>query len=296
MSSTSTRRSPAGSRGRRAAERACARLTRKEAKNFYLGFLALPRHKRIAIYSLYSFARQVDDEVDDASSLAAAAEGLARQRARLHDGLRGRYDGDPVMEVLVDTVDRFHIPTSELEEVIDGVEMDLRTSRYETWEDLSKYCRRVAGAVGRMCTRIFGAADDAALRHADNLGLALQLTNILRDVVEDSARDRLYLPLDELRRHGLTPQDLLERVPHPGDGWEEFVAFEVERARDLYRDGLQLCQQVPENSAACLRTMAGIYEHILDRIAADPRATLAGRISLSTRTKLGIAARSRLNR
>jgi phytoene synthase len=295
MNSTSTRLSPAN-RERRAAERACARLTRKEAKNFYLGFLALPRHKRIAIYSLYSFARQVDDEVDDASSPAAAAEGIARQRARLREGLRGRYDDDPVMQVLVDTVDRFHIPPSELEEVIDGVEMDLRNSRYESWEDLSKYCRRVAGAVGRMCTRIFGAADEVALRHADNLGLALQLTNILRDVLEDSARDRLYLPLDELRRHGLSPQELLGRVPHPGAGWEEFVAFEVERARGLYRDGLQLCQQVPDNSAACLRTMAGIYEHILDRIAADPRATLVGRVSLSTRTKLGIAARSRLNR
>lgn len=296
MSSTSTPRSRTTDQERRAAERACARLTRREAKNFYLGFLALPRHKRIAIYSLYSFARQVDDEVDDASTPAAAAEGIARQRARLHDGLRGRYEGDPVMQVLVDTVDRFHIPPSELEEVIDGVEMDLRTTRYESWDDLSTYCRRVAGAVGRMCTRIFGAADEVALRHADNLGLALQLTNILRDVLEDAARDRLYLPLDELRRHGLTPQEMLTRVPHPGEGWEEFVAFEVERARGLYRDGLQLCQQVPENSAACLRTMAGIYENILDRIAADPRATLVGRVSLSTRTKLGIAARSRLGR
>lgn len=296
MSSTSTRRSLAARRDRRTAERACARLTRKEAKNFYLGFLTLPRHKRVAIYSLYSFARQVDDEVDNATSAAAAAEGIARQRARLRDGLRGRYQDDPVMQVLADTVDRFHIPPSELEEVIDGVEMDLHTSRYESWEDLSGYCRRVAGAVGRMCTRIFGAADEAALRHADNLGLALQLTNILRDVLEDAARDRVYLPLEELRRHGLTTQDLLARVPHPGDGWEEFVAFEVERARGLYGDGLQLCQQVPQNSAVCLRTMAGIYEHILDRIAADPRATLGGRVSLSTRTKLGIAARSRLTR
>jgi len=269
-------------------------LTRKEAKNFYLGFLALPRHKRIAIYSLYSFARQVDDEVDNAPSPEVAAEGIARQRTRLQEGLRGNYADDPVMQVLADTVDRFQIPPSELEEVIDGVEMDLRTSRYETWDELRGYCRRVAGAVGRMCTRIFGAADEVALRHADNLGLALQLTNILRDVLEDAARDRIYLPLDDLRRHGLAPQELLARVPHPGDGWEEFVAFEVERARGLYRDGLQLCQQVPGNSAACLRTMAGIYEHILDRIAADPRATLAGRISLSTRTKLGIAARSRL--
>lgn len=294
MSSTSIRRSRAADRDRRTAERECARLTRKEAKNFYLGFLSLPHHKRIAIYSLYSFARQVDDEVDDAPTPAAAAEGIARQRLRLQEALRGRYEGDPVMQVLADTVERFDIPPSELEEVIDGVEMDLRTSRYETWDELSGYCRRVAGAVGRMCTRIFGAADEVALRHADNLGLALQLTNILRDVLEDAARDRLYLPVDELRRHGLTPQELLTRVPHPGDGWESFVAFEVDRARGLYRDGLQLCQQVPKESAACLRTMAGIYEHILDRIAADPRATLVGRVSLSTRTKLGIAARSRL--
>lgn len=292
MSSTSTGSSWAQVRDRRSAERACARITRREARNFYLGFLTLPRHKRIAIYSLYCFARQVDDVVDDAASAAAAAEGIQRQRERLRDGLSGRHPDDPVMQILADTVDRFHIPSSELEEVIDGVEMDLRTTRYETWEELRGYCGRVAGAVGRMCTRIFGADDAHALRHADNLGLALQLTNILRDVLEDAARDRLYLPLEELHRHGLNPQELLAKVPHPGDGWEEFVAFEVERARGLYRDGLQLCQQVPDNSAACLRTMAGIYERILDRIAADPHAVLAGRVSLSTRTKLGIMARS----
>ncbi|MGH7912720.1 MAG: presqualene diphosphate synthase HpnD [Candidatus Dormibacteraceae bacterium] len=292
ITTTSTTPEPEAVRHRRAAERACARITRREAKNFYLGFLALPRPKRIAIYSLYSFARQVDDEVDDAPGPEAAGQGLARQRARLEAGLRGVHREDPVMQILAATVDRFGIPASELLEIIEGVEMDLRTTRYETWDELSEYCRRVAGAVGRMCTRIFGADGEAALHHADNLGLALQLTNILRDVLEDASMDRVYLPLQDLQRHGLSASDLVARVPHPESGWEALVAFEVDRARGLYQDGLQLCEQVPKNSAACLRTMAGIYEQILDRIAAEPRAVLSGRVSLSMGSKLGIAARS----
>jgi phytoene synthase len=274
---------------RRQAERACAQLTRREAKNFYLGFLALPRRKRFAIYALYSFARQVDDEVDGAPDREAAEAGIRRQRERLRRALAGEFD-DPVMWMLADTVERFSIPASELEEVIDGVEMDLRTLRYQTWEELSRYCRRVAGAVGRMCTRIFGSAEEAALRHADNLGLALQLTNILRDVREDLALGRVYLPLQELTQHGVSAAEL--GGAQLSAGWERLVAFEVERARGLYRDGLELCAYVPHQSASCLRTMAGIYERILDEIALDPRAVLERRISLPLRSKVAIAMRS----
>ncbi|MFZ0214417.1 MAG: presqualene diphosphate synthase HpnD [Candidatus Dormiibacterota bacterium] len=292
MSSISASREMDGAR-RRDAERACAQITRRAAKNFYLGFLALPREKRIAIYALYSFARQVDDEVDDAPNREAAEAGIARQRERLRGALAGDL-ADPVMWVLMDTVERFHIPVAELEEVIDGVEMDLHTTRYETWDELTGYCRRVAGAVGRMCTRIFGSDDETALRHADNLGLALQLTNILRDVREDASMGRVYLPRDELLRHQITEAELLGE--RPGAGWEPFVAYEVKRARELYEDGRQLCAYVPHASAACLSTMAGIYERILDRIALDPRAALHARVSLSTPHKLGIAARSWVRR
>jgi phytoene synthase len=271
------------------AEQACARLTRKEAKNFYLGFLALPRPQRTAIYSLYSFARQVDDEVDGTNGRTASAEGIAHQRERLRACLHGVCK-DPVMQVLGDTVARYRIPAPELEELIDGVEMDLRHTRYQSWEELTLYCRRVAGSIGRMCVRVFGSDAPDALRHANNLGLALQLTNILRDVREDASMGRTYLPQNDLALHDLTDADLLG--PRPGPGWEGLVEYEVGRARELYEDGLKVCDSIPATSAACVRTMAGIYQRILDRIALDPRAALEARVSLSTPRKLGIAARS----
>src|SRR5438067_672287 len=164
------------------AERECATIARREAKNFYWGFLALPRDKRVAIYALYDFARQVDDEVDD--ERGGAHEGLERQRERLAACLRGERP-DAVTKIL-------GWPVEELEELIDGVDMDLLNRRYASWEELSLYCQRVAGAVGRMCVRIFGFSNPAAIDHANQLGLALQLTNILRDVAEDAGMGRVY--------------------------------------------------------------------------------------------------------
>jgi 15-cis-phytoene synthase len=274
----------------RQAERECARLARREARNFYWGFLALPRPRRTAIYALYGFARQVDDEADSPDGGAAA--GLARQRERLHACQRD-IRHDPVMLVLGQAIERYAIPLSELEELIDGVEMDLRRRRYRDWQDLSAYCRLVAGSIGRICVRIFGYSNPAALRHADQLGLALQLTNILRDVTEDVRMDRVYLPQDELERFGLPEAELFG--PRPGVGWEKLVAFEVMRARRLYDEGLQVCRYVPPSSASCIRTMAGIYRHILERIAINPRRALTTRVSLSTPEKLGVAARSWLS-
>ena len=268
----------------REAERACAGLARREAKNFYWGFIALPRERRNAIYALYGFARQVDDEVDRPG--AGAEAGLAEQRRRLRACLAGDR-GDPVMVVLGQAVERYGIPAAELEALIDGVEMDLRRRRYETWVDLQSYCRLVASMVGRMCVRIFGFRDAKALEHADELGLALQLVNILRDVAEDAAMDRVYLPAEELRRFGVADADLL--AGSPGPGWEPFVRFQSDRARSLYASGLGVCDYIPSSSAACVRTMAGIYRRILDRIEADPRRPLRERISLSTAAKLRVA-------
>jgi 15-cis-phytoene synthase len=272
------------------AEKACARLARKEARNFYWGFLALPKPKRVAIYALYSFARQCDDEAD--SPRGAAGAGLARQRERLDACLRG-VRADPVMLILGRAIERYSIPRAELDEVINGVEMDLRTRRYQDWKQLSGYCRLVAGSIGRMCVRIFGYSNPAALRHADKLGLAFQLTNILRDVKEDARMGRIYLPQDELKHFELSEEELFG--PRPGLGWERLVAFEVKRARRLYEDGLQVCRYLPPSSGACVRTMAGIYRHILERIAVNPRRTLTSRVSLSAPAKLGVAAKSWLS-
>jgi phytoene synthase len=270
--------------GLREAERACAELARHEAKNFYWGFIALPRRERNAIYALYGFARQVDDEVDGPRGRAEA--GLAEQRRRLRACLAGDRR-DPVMMVLGQAVERYGIPEAELEAVIDGVEMDLRRRRYETWAELESYCRLVASIVGRMCVRIFGFRDTEALGRADQLGLALQLINVLRDVAEDAAMDRVYLPAEELRRFQVAESDLL--AGQPGPGWEPFVRFQAARARSLYGPGLEVCRYIPSSSAACVRTMAGIYGRILDQIEADPRRPLRERISLSTAAKLRVA-------
>jgi phytoene synthase len=274
---------PAGLRG---AERACAELARREAKNFYWGFIALPREKRNGIYALYGFARQVDDEVD----LRGRAEaGLEEQRRRLRACLAGDRR-DPVMVVLGQAVERYGIPASELEALIDGVEMDLKRRRYETWAQLESYSRLVASMVGRMCVRIFGFSDPVALERADQLGLALQLINVMRDVSEDASMDRVYLPSEEMQRFGVDEADLL--AGRPGPGWEPLVRFQADRARALLGAGLEVCEHIPSRSGACVRTMAGIYSRILDRIEADPLRALGERISLSTSAKLGVAVRS----
>jgi phytoene synthase len=270
------------------AERFCARMARREAKNFYWGFVSLPRHQRMAIYALYDFARQVDDDADatDRPHLAASLE---RHRERVARCVRAEAS-DPVTTVLAPAVERFGIPQSELLALIDGVEMDLTHSRYATWADLEGYCRLVASSIGRMCVRIFGFEDASALDRADELGIALQLTNVLRDIREDGGLGRVYLPADELARFDVTEADLL--AGRPGPGWEELVAFETSRARERFATGLRVLDLIPRRPAACVATMAGIYQAILSQIERDPRLPLRRRASLSAAAKLGVMARS----
>jgi phytoene synthase len=311
-----------------AAERHCQRMARQEAANFYWGFIALPREPRVAIYSLYDFARQVDDAADghpevsadghvgerepldlggrqrfaagypgpgtkDAERrIAAQREELERQRARVRAALT---DGvgiaeDPVMLVLSRAARRYAIPLSELEELVSGVEMDLTTTRYRTWGELRTYCHLVAGVVGRMCVRIFGFDGAEALEHADSLGIALQLINILRDVREDASMGRVYLPHDELARFGVSEDSLLRGSP---DGeWAALVAHEAARARRLYASGIEVCRYIPAPARACVRTMAGIYRGILERIEVDPDLPLRERVRLSSGEKAGVMVRA----
>jgi phytoene synthase len=272
----------------RPSERFCEEMARREAANFYWGFIALPRPQRTAIYALYDFARQVDDDAD-LYGTESRGERLARHRARLFEARPGDTT-DPVMSVLAVAMARYAIPTSELEMLIDGVEMDLTTSRYATWEELRQYCRLVASIVGRMCVRIFGFRDARALDRADDLGIALQLINILRDVREDAGRGRIYLPVDEMHAFGITESDILEgRRP---DSWSSFVAFQARRAREHYTRGLHVTDHIPAQSAVCVRTMAGIYMRILEHIEADPELPLRRRASISKAAKLGVMVRS----
>jgi phytoene synthase len=265
-------------------------MARREAKNFYWGFISLPYDERMAIYALYDFARQVDDEVDGAPRPDLIPERLAAQRERVQrmfaqDASISAGD-DPVMQVLSRAVRRYAIPPSELQELIDGVERDCTQTRYRTWDELREYCRLVASVVGRMCVRIFGFTDDAALHYADELGLALQLTNILRDVREDAEMGRIYLPQEDLERFGISEEAML-RVD-PGNGWNALVKFESQRARQLFKSGYHVLRYVPRRSAACVQTMAGIYERLLRKIERDPQLPLRKRASLSKGEKLRV--------
>ncbi|MFN2449474.1 MAG: phytoene/squalene synthase family protein [Candidatus Baltobacteraceae bacterium] len=262
-------------------------MARREAKNFYWGFISLPHEQRMAIYALYDFARQVDDEVDAAPAPALIPERLAAQRSRVLNAFEA---DDHIMHVLGRAIARYGIPQNELLALIDGVECDLNADRYETWEDLRAYCRLVASAVGRMCVRIFGFTDEAALDRADELGLALQLTNILRDVREDAQMGRVYLPQDELRRFSIDQSRLADGMPGPG--WDAFVAFQTARAHDLFAGGYEVLRYIPRRPGACVQTMAGIYEGILRKIERDPQLPFHGRAALSNGEKLRVVVGS----
>jgi len=274
--------------GMRASERYCEDMARREAANFYWGFIALPRPQRIAIYSLYCFARQVDDDAD-LDGRASRDARLAHHRRRLRETRPGD-STDPVMGLLAVAMRRHAIPIEELDMLIDGVEMDLTRTRYQTWDELCTYANLVASVVGRMCVRIFGFRDSVALQHADQLGVALQLINILRDVREDADRGRIYLPADEMARFGISESDVLEGRVAPG--WHAFVAMQVARARQLHAAGIRVTESIPKQPAVCVRTMAGIYLGILDRIEASPELPLRGRARLSKAAKLSVMAKS----
>ena len=265
-------------------------MARREAKNFYWGFISLPREQRNAIYALYDFARQVDDEADAAANTPDLPGRLRRHRERLAKCVRGEYGDDPVMQVLSVAVTRFAIPERELQMLVDGCEMDGTKTRYETWDELRQYCNLVASVVGRMCVRIFGFDDDAALERADDLGIALQLTNILRDVREDVGLGRIYLPQEDLRRFSISEDALLDGGPI--QGWEALIAYESRRAREYFAQGYKVLDYIERRPAACVRTMAGIYERILEKIERDPTLPLHRRAGLSSTEKIGAMVRA----
>jgi phytoene synthase len=275
------------------AERFNRDMAKREAGNFYWGFISLGYHERMAIYALYNFARQVDDEADSGGTDNLPAR-LAVHRERISRCVRGEYGDDPILRVLSEAVDRYEIPESELHMLVDGVEMDFTRSRYENFEELRAYCNLVASVVGRMCVRIFGFSDPVALERADDLGLALQLTNILRDVREDAVEmKRVYLPQDELRTFAIPEPALADGRIYPG--WNELVAHNVARARKYFATGYEVLRYIPRRPAACVQTMAGIYEELLKKIERDPGLPLRARAALSKTEKLRVVVRSWLS-
>lgn len=275
------------------AERFNRDMARREAGNFYWGFISLGHDERMAIYALYNFARQVDDEADS-GGVENLPERLKVHRGRIARAVRGDYGDDPILRVLAEAIERYAIPEGELQMLVDGVEMDFARSRYATFAELRDYCTLVASVVGRMCVRIFGFGDPVALERADDLGLALQLTNILRDVREDAVEmGRVYLPHEDLARFGIAESSLA--TGEVADGWQELIAFEIARARRYFETGYQVLQYIPRRPAACVHTMAGIYEELLKKIERDPGLPLRERAALSKTEKLRVVVRSWLS-
>ncbi|KUJ38734.1 squalene synthase HpnD [Streptomyces albus subsp. albus] len=281
-----------------AAYRYCEAVTGQQARNFAYGIRLLPTGKRYAMSALYAFSRRVDDIGDGDLDADAKRARLTETRAVLD---RIRADAvpedhtDPVAVALAHAARRFPIPLGGLDELIDGVLMDVSGRRYETWEDLTVYCRCVAGAIGRLSLGVFGTLGGAqdverAPEYADTLGLALQLTNILRDVREDSRNGRTYLPADDLTKFGCPPVFHTATAPPEAD-FTGLVQFEVRRARALFAEGYRVLPMLDRRSGACVAAMAGIYRRLLERIARDPGAVLRGRVSLPGREKAYVAVR-----
>jgi phytoene synthase len=278
---------------RHRAERFNREMAKREAGNFYWGFISLGYHERMAIYALYNFARQVDDEAD-AVGLDNLPARLAVHRERIGRAVSGDYGDDPILRVLAEAMDRYAIPERELQMLVDGVEMDFTHSRYATFNELRGYCNLVASVVGRMCVRIFGFTDPVALQRADDLGLALQLTNILRDVREDAVdMNRIYLPQEDLVRFGIPESALSTGAIVPG--WSDLVVHHIARARAFFATGYEVLRYIPRRPAACVHTMAGIYEELLKKIERDPALPLRERAALSKTEKLRVVVRSWLS-
>jgi 15-cis-phytoene synthase len=259
----------------------CRAITRANAGNFYYGIRLLPRDRRLALCCIYAFARRVDDVADGGLPVDEKLAELGRLRAEL-DALSA--SSDPQLLALADAAARYPIPLGSFRDLIDGAEQDVRGAHYETFDDLVVYCRRVAGSIGRLSLGVFGVREPVrAGELGDDLGVALQLTNILRDVREDWQSGRVYLPHEDLERFGDAPP----RLSH------ELIRFEAARAQAWFDRGLELLPLLDRTSAASVSAMAGIYRRLLLRIERDPELVLRGeRLSLTGWEKGWVAARS----
>ena len=272
----------------------CRRIARAQARNFYYGFRLLPREKGAALCALYAFMRWVDDISDAPGDCAAKQQGLELARKTVERVSRGDVAGPVILPALAHTLATYAIPRDYLDELIAGAQMDLEVAWYRKFEDLRLYCHRVAGIVGQCCVRVFGFEDVRALELADRLGLAFQLTNILRDVVEDSSRGRVYLPAEDLERFGCAAGELAAAPPSAAA--RELFRFEAERAREFYAESAALIPLVHEDSRAALWALARIYGGLLGKMEARDYDVTSARVGLGAAEKTWILLRARLGR
>jgi phytoene synthase len=265
----------------------CELLTRRASSNFYWAFRLLPAERRRALCAVYAFCRAADDMADEPGTATDPAALLHRWRAELAAVYAGRPQ-HAIGIALADATERYAIAQEHFEAVIAGVEMDLSRDRYETWEDdLEGYCYRVAGAVGLICIQVFGYQDPSARQYAVELGLAFQLTNILRDVGDDALRGRIYLPRADLRRFGCREEDIL--VGHCTDAFRAVMAFECARAGEHYGRARFLLAEEDRQSLAAAEAMRLIYEQLLRRIMFRHYDVFGPKVRLSSPEKAGLA-------
>jgi phytoene synthase len=267
----------------------CQDKAARSGSSFYYSFLFLPAERRLAITALYAFCREVDDVVDECTDAEVARTKLAWWR----NEIAGTFQGSahhPVAQALIPVVRSFNLPQEHFQAIIDGMEMDLRYNRYPDFATLQPYCHCVAGVVGLMAAEIFGYSDSATLNYAENLGMAFQLTNIIRDVGEDARRGRVYLPLDELARFGLAASDILHL--RDSEALQRLIEFQIGRAEEYYRKALASLPQRDRKAQRPGLVMAAIYRKLLAEILSGGCKVLDRRTSLTPIRKLWIAWRT----
>ncbi len=267
----------------------CQDKAAKSGSSFYYSFRFLPVNKRRAITALYAFCREVDDVVDECSDANVARTTLNWWRNEVA-AIYGGTPQHPVAQALVPVVQQFNLAQEHLLEIIDGMEMDLDQPRYADFKSLQLYCYRVASVVGLLSVEIFGYSDRQTLKYAHDLGIAFQLTNIIRDVGEDARRNRIYLPMDELRQFGVTAADILNA--RETENFRKLMAFQIERAQRYYQHAFEHLPAADRRSQRTGLIMAAIYRAVLDEVVASGCHVLKERVSLTTRYKLWLALRA----
>ena len=273
----------------------CAQIARHSSSNFYYSFFLLPRDQRRAINVLYAYLRKTDDLGDSAEPAPVRRQKLGRWRTSVETALAGRPSDDPIFPALVDVVCRYQIPSGYLLDVIDGVEMDLDPQGFETFDDLAEYCYRVASVVGLACIHIWGfRGGEAAVAAARKCGLAFQMTNILRDLKEDAAAGRIYLPREDLRRFDCTEDDLTRGLFT--DRLQRLLEFEIERTEQLYGEAAELGAYLEPGGRRAWGAMAATYHRLLEEIRRRNGDVFTSRPRLGKWRRLQIAARWALPR
>ncbi len=266
----------------------CQRVTKENARNFYYTFRPMPAEKRRAMYAVYAYCRLCDDVADGELPIDEKYRGFEEIRRNLHASEPTGEDA-PMFRALHDAAWRFEIPYRYFEEILQGVEMDMVKSRFASFEELREYCYKVASVVGLVCIRIFGYDDPKAEEHAVDMGIAMQLTNILRDVKEDAERDRIYIPQDEMERYEYTEAELARGALT--EGFRSLMAHQAGRARGYFESSRALFPMISADARTCPKLMHATYSGILGRIEQADYDVFERRIGISTGTKLLLLAR-----